>query len=32
MKPTIILIHGAFAESASWDGVDIDPLLEAGHP
>jgi pimeloyl-ACP methyl ester carboxylesterase len=30
MKPTIVLIHGAFAESASWDGV-IDPLLEAGH-
>ena len=31
MKPTIVLVHGAFAESASWDGV-IDPLLEAGHP
>jgi pimeloyl-ACP methyl ester carboxylesterase len=31
MKPTIILVHGAFAESASWDGV-IDPLLDAGHP
>jgi pimeloyl-ACP methyl ester carboxylesterase len=31
MKPTIILVHGAFAESASWDGV-IDPLLESGHP
>ena len=31
MKPTIVLIHGAFAESASWDGV-IAPLLEAGHP
>jgi pimeloyl-ACP methyl ester carboxylesterase len=31
MKPTIVLIHGAFAESASWNGV-IDPLLEAGHP
>ena len=31
MNPTIILVHGAFAESASWDGV-IDPLLEAGHP
>jgi len=30
MKPTIVLVHGAFAESASWDGV-IDPLLEAGH-
>ena len=31
MKPTIILVHGAFAESASWNRV-IDPLLEAGHP
>jgi pimeloyl-ACP methyl ester carboxylesterase len=31
MKPTIVLIHGAFAESSSWDGV-IDPLLEAGYP
>jgi pimeloyl-ACP methyl ester carboxylesterase len=31
MKPTIVLVHGAFAESASWDSV-IDPLLEAGHP
>jgi pimeloyl-ACP methyl ester carboxylesterase len=31
MKPTIVLVHGAFAESASWDGV-IDPLRQAGHP
>ena len=31
MKPTIVLVHGAFAESASWDSV-IDPLLDAGHP
>ena len=31
MKPTIVLVHGAFAESSSWDGV-IDPLVEAGHP
>lgn len=31
MKTTIVLVHGAFAESASWDGV-IDPLLEAGFP
>lgn len=31
MLPTIVLVHGAFAESASWDGV-IDPLLSAGHP
>jgi pimeloyl-ACP methyl ester carboxylesterase len=21
MRPTIVLVHGAFAESASWDGV-----------
>ena len=31
MNPTIVLVHGAFAESASWDGI-IDPLLRAGHP
>jgi pimeloyl-ACP methyl ester carboxylesterase len=31
MKPTIVLVHGAFAESGSWDGV-IDPLRDAGHP
>jgi pimeloyl-ACP methyl ester carboxylesterase len=31
MQPTIVLVHGAFAESSSWDGV-IDPLLSAGHP
>ena len=31
MQPTIVLVHGAFAESASWDGV-IDPLESAGHP
>ena len=31
MKPTIVLVHGAFAESSSWDGV-IDSLLDAGHP
>jgi pimeloyl-ACP methyl ester carboxylesterase len=30
MKPTIVLVHGAFAESASWDGV-IELLLEADH-
>ncbi len=30
MPPTIVLVHGAFADSASWDGV-IDPLLSAGH-
>jgi pimeloyl-ACP methyl ester carboxylesterase len=31
MGPTIVLVHGAFAESASWDQV-VDPLLDAGHP
>jgi pimeloyl-ACP methyl ester carboxylesterase len=31
MLPTIVLVHGAFAESSSWDRV-IDPLLSAGHP
>jgi pimeloyl-ACP methyl ester carboxylesterase len=31
VKPTIVLVHGAFAESSSWDAV-IDPLLDAGHP
>jgi pimeloyl-ACP methyl ester carboxylesterase len=31
VKPTIVLVHGAFAESSSWDGV-IDPLLDAEHP
>jgi pimeloyl-ACP methyl ester carboxylesterase len=31
MLPTIVLVHGSFAESASWNRV-IDPLLSAGHP
>jgi pimeloyl-ACP methyl ester carboxylesterase len=31
MTPTIILVHGAFADSSSWNGV-IDPLEGAGHP
>src|SRR4051794_31573970 len=31
MRPTIVLVHGAFAESSSWDQV-IDELLDAGHP
>jgi pimeloyl-ACP methyl ester carboxylesterase len=31
MKPTIVLVHGAFAESASWNGV-IDSLTGAGYP
>src|ERR1044072_4182720 len=30
MQPTIVLVHRAFAEWASWDGV-VDPLLSAGH-
>jgi len=30
MSCTIVLVHGAFAESASWDGV-IDPLGAEGH-
>jgi pimeloyl-ACP methyl ester carboxylesterase len=29
MQPTIVLVHGAFAESASWNGV-IDRLHDAG--
>jgi pimeloyl-ACP methyl ester carboxylesterase len=31
MPPTIVFVHGAFAESASWNGV-IDPLVAEGHP
>ena len=30
MSHTIVLVHGAFAESASWDRV-IDPLVAEGH-
>src|SRR4051812_49071194 len=30
MRPTIVLVHGAFAESASWDQV-IDRVVDAGH-
>src|SRR5690349_15322080 len=30
-KPTIILVHGAFADSSSWDGV-IPSLLDKGYP
>ena len=29
MPPTIVLVRGAFAESASWDRV-IEPLQDAG--
>jgi pimeloyl-ACP methyl ester carboxylesterase len=31
MTPTIVLVHGAFADSSSWDAV-IDPLASADHP
>ncbi|WP_308208538.1 hypothetical protein [Paractinoplanes aksuensis] len=31
MKPTIVLVHGAFAESASWSGV-IRRLLDKRFP
>jgi pimeloyl-ACP methyl ester carboxylesterase len=31
MPPTIVLVHGAFAESASWDRV-VGSLQAAGHP
>jgi pimeloyl-ACP methyl ester carboxylesterase len=31
MKPTIVLVHGAFAESSSWNGV-IDGLLADDFP
>lgn len=30
-KPTIVLVHGAFADSSSWDGV-INILLAQGYP
>ena len=30
MKPTIILVHGAFAESSSWNGI-LPRLAAAGH-
>jgi pimeloyl-ACP methyl ester carboxylesterase len=30
MKPTIVLVHGAFAESSGWEGI-IAPLLDADH-
>jgi pimeloyl-ACP methyl ester carboxylesterase len=31
VNPTIVLVHGAFAESSSWDGV-VERLEAAGHP
>jgi len=30
-RPTVVLVHGAFAESASWNGVIAD-LLGSGYP
>ena len=30
-KPTIVLVHGAFADSSSWEGV-IRILLAQGYP
>src|ERR1700709_2024562 len=30
MKPTIVLVHGAYADSSSWDGV-IPALRQEGH-
>ncbi len=30
MKSTVILVHGAFADSSSWDGV-VAPLTRLGH-
>ncbi len=30
MRPTIVLVHGAFAESASWERV-VEPLQSAGY-
>jgi pimeloyl-ACP methyl ester carboxylesterase len=30
-KPTIVLVHGAFADSSSWNGV-TDRLVRAGYP
>jgi pimeloyl-ACP methyl ester carboxylesterase len=30
MKPTVIFVHGAYAESSSWNGV-LEPVAAAGH-
>jgi pimeloyl-ACP methyl ester carboxylesterase len=30
MKPTVVLVHGAYADSSSWDGVAV-PLLGQGY-
>jgi pimeloyl-ACP methyl ester carboxylesterase len=33
-KPTVVLVHGAFADSSSWDGVvaDLRPTLCGPRP
>jgi len=31
MKPTVVLVHGAFADSSSWNGV-AERLSGEGHP
>jgi len=31
MKPTVILVHGAYAESSTWNGI-LPSLRAAGHP
>jgi len=30
-KPTIVFVHGAFAESSSWNGV-LTKLITKGYP
>lgn len=30
MKPTVVLVHGAYAGSSSWNGV-VPPLVAGGH-
>ncbi|MGW0161087.1 alpha/beta fold hydrolase [Mycobacterium sp. NPDC003323] len=30
-RPTVVLVHGAFADSSSWNGV-VDRLQDAGYP
>jgi pimeloyl-ACP methyl ester carboxylesterase len=30
-KPTVVLVHGAFADASGWNGV-VDRLTEAGYP
>jgi pimeloyl-ACP methyl ester carboxylesterase len=30
VKPTIVLVHGAFADASSWNGV-IERLQQQGH-